>query len=215
MDLCHLDEAGFALTLPTSYSWSPVGERLAVPYEAAEGRQLNVIGAYFTHGPAAGAFRYECVAKLPQRGTQRISLAERAQRHGLRPEEVGTIDSTRFLAFVWKIAGRPAVASADWRREQPLIIVLDNYSVHKSKPVQAESAALAAAGIFFLYLPSYSPELSAIEPIWHTVKYHELRERSHRVLGPFKQALEATLARKAAALQAASVQTTQSLRPAA
>jgi DDE superfamily endonuclease len=213
--VCHLDEAGFALTLPTSYSWSPVGERRAVPYEAAEGRQLNVIGAYFTHGPEAGGFQYECVAKLPQRGTKRISLEERAERHGLRPEEVGRIDSTRFLAFVWKIAGRPAVASPDWRRERPLMLVLDNYSVHKSQPVQAEIAALAAAGVFFLYLPSYSPELSAMEPIWQTVKYQELRERSHRVLGSFKQVLEATLDRKAAALRAASAQTAQSLRPAA
>jgi DDE superfamily endonuclease len=192
-----------------------VGERLAVPYEAAEGRQLNVIGAYFTHGPRAGAFHYECVAKLPKRGTKRISLAERAERHGLRPEEVGTIDSTRFLAFVWKIAGRPAVASVDWRRERPLMIVLDNYSVHKSQPVQAEMPALAAAGIFFLYLPSYSPDLSGIEPVWHAVKYHELRQRSHRVLGAFKQTLEATLDHKAVALQAARIETTQSLRPAA
>jgi DDE superfamily endonuclease len=192
-----------------------VGERLAVPYEAAEGRQLNVIGAYVTHGPEAGAFQYECVAKLAKRGTKRISLEERAERHGLRPEEVGTIDSTRFLAFVWKIAGRPAVANADWRRERPLMVVLDNYSVHKSQPVQAEIAALAAAGIFFLYLPSYSPELSAMEPIWHTVKYHELRQRSHRVLGAFKQALEETLDRKAVALRAAHVETTQLLRPAA
>lgn len=192
-----------------------MGERLAVPYEAAEGRQLNVIGAYFTHGPQAGAFQYECVAKLPQRGSKRISLAERAERHGLRPEEVGTIDSLRFLAFVWKIAGRPAVASAAWRRERPLMIVLDNYSVHKSKPVQAEIAALAAAGICFLYLPSYSPELSAIEPVWHAVKYHELRERSHRVLGAFKQTLEATLDRQALALQATHIETAQSLRPAA
>lgn len=192
-----------------------MGERLAVPYEAAEGRQLNVIGAYFTHGPQAGAFQYECVAKLPKRGSKRISLEERAERHGLRPEDVGTIDSTRFLGFVGKIAGRPAVSSADWRRERPLVIVLDNYSVHKSQLVQAEIAALAAAGIFFFYLPSYSPELSGMEPVWHAVKYHELWERSHRVLGAFKQTLEKTLARKAAALKTAHAETTQLLCPAA
>jgi hypothetical protein len=174
-----------------------------------------VIGAYFTHGPQAGVFQYECVAKLPKRGEKRKSLEERAERHGLRPEEVGTIDSTRFLAFVWKIAGRPTGASESWRRERPLMLVLDNYSVHKSKPVQAEMAALTAAGICFLYLPSYSPELSGIEPIWHAVKYHELRERSHRVLGAFKAALETTLNRKAAALRAPATGTTQLLRPAA
>ena len=31
IDLCHLDEAGFALTLPTTYSWYPQGQRLRVP----------------------------------------------------------------------------------------------------------------------------------------------------------------------------------------
>jgi len=37
--------------------------------------------------------------------------------------------------------------------------------------VQQELDALAAAGIELFYLPSYSPELSGIEPIWHDVKH--------------------------------------------
>jgi hypothetical protein len=52
--VCHLDEAGFALTLPTTYSWYPQGQRLRVPYQAPQGRRVNVLGAYFTHGPDAG-----------------------------------------------------------------------------------------------------------------------------------------------------------------
>jgi hypothetical protein len=52
--VCHLDEAGFALTLPTTYRWYPQGQRLRVPSPAPQGRRVNVIGAYFTHGPEAG-----------------------------------------------------------------------------------------------------------------------------------------------------------------
>ncbi len=54
MDRCHLDDAGCALTLPTTYTWYLRGERLRVPYQAPQGRRVNVLGAYFTHGPQAG-----------------------------------------------------------------------------------------------------------------------------------------------------------------
>jgi hypothetical protein len=180
-----------------------------VRYVAPEGRQVNVIGAYFSHGQQVGEFQYECLAKLPQRGTKRKSLAERAEPHGVTGAEVGTIDSERFLAFVWRLAGRPAVAAESWRRERPVVIVVDNYSVHKSALVQAALPSLAAAGIVLFYLPSYSPELSAMEPIWHTVKYHDMSQRSFDQLGALKQAVEAALGRKAAALRAAHADTAQ------
>ena len=86
MDLCHLDEAGFAPTLPTSYSWSRVGERLTVPYEAPQGRRVNVIGADFTHGPLAGRFetaRYVRLPELPGKPDAR-RLAEQAASQGFR-----------------------------------------------------------------------------------------------------------------------------------
>jgi hypothetical protein len=205
--LCHLDEAGFAMTLPTAYSWSPVGERLSVPYEAPASRRLNALGAYFSHGPQAGVFLFECWAKLPKRGAKRKTLAERAAQHGLRAEEVGTIDSERFLAFLWKVAGRPEGAEEAWQRERPLWIALDNYSVHKSVAVRTALPALAAAGVHLWYLPSYSPELSDIEPIWHSVKYHNLPQRSFEVLGDLKHTVERTLAQKAAALRVACQKT--------
>jgi hypothetical protein len=206
------DEAGFALTLPTTYSCSPVGQRLAVAYEAPEGRQVNVIGAYVTHGVQRGEFWFESVAKLPERGTKRKTILERAEEHGLEAEAVGRIDSERFLAFLWKLAGRPETAGSDWQREGPLVVVVDNYSVHKSASVQAARAAQSAAGIRFFYLPSYSPELSAMEPIWHTIKYHEMTKRSYRRLGAFKGAVEEALHRKAEALRANRSETVQSLR---
>ena len=198
MDLCHVDEAGFALTLPTSRSWGPVGVPLRVPYEAPQGRRLNVIGGYFSHGPLAGEFLFQSYASLPRSPAKkrRKSLAEQAAQHGLSPEEIGAIDSEVFLGFLWQLAGRPPGASIDWQRERPLVVVVDNYQVHKSARVKAELARLNAADVYLFYLPAYSPELSEIEAIWHDVKYHQLTERSHQKLGTLKPAVEDALLRK-------------------
>jgi hypothetical protein len=213
----HLDEAGFAPTLPTCYSWYPVGERLWIPYEAPQGRRVNAIGAYFSHGPLAGRFEFETYARLPESRAKkrRVSLEEQAAAHGLSLEEVGPIDSERYLRFVWKIAGRPEAYPEDWRRERELVIWVDNYSVHKSEPVRQALAALEQAGIGICYLPSYTPELSKMEPIWQDVKYHEMPQRSHTQVQELKQATDEALARKAADLLAARTETANLLRRAA
>jgi hypothetical protein len=153
-----------------------VGERLSIPYEAPQGRRVNAIGLYCSQGPAAGRFLFETAASLPEQRAKkaRKSLAEQAAAHGLRPEQVGKIDSERLIAFIWKAAGRPPVHAAQWRRERPLVIWLDNYSVHKSERVQAELPEWEQAGITLCYLPSYSPELSRMEPIWHPVKHQDI-----------------------------------------
>lgn len=204
------------MTLPTNYSWYPKGERLLIPYEAPQGRRVNAIGAYISHGVQAGQFTFATYAALPaSRAKQPRPLAEQAAAHGLRAEEVGPIDRERFLQFVWMFAGRPAVYSVDWQRERPLAIWLDNYSVQKSERVQAELPALERAGITLHYLPSYSPELSKIEPIWQDVKHQDMRERSQTEVRALKQATEAALAKKAADLLAAHVKTTDLLRRAA
>lgn len=212
-----MDEAGFAPTLPTNYSWYPVGERLRIPYEAPQGRRVNAIGAYFSHGVLAGRLAFETYASLPESRAKkaRRTLAERAAAHELAVEEVGPIDSERLVRFIWKIAGRPSVHSGVWKRERPLMIWLDNYSVHKSERVREEAAAWEQAGITLCYLPSYSPELSTIEPIWQDVKHHEMTQRSHEKVRALKGAVEEALARKAARLLAAHNESAPSFRRAA
>lgn len=194
-----------------------MGERLTVPYEAPQGRRVNAIGAYFSHGPEAGRLEFAAYATLPESRAKkaRRSPEEQAAAHGLRPEQVGPIDSERLLQFIWKIAGRPGVYPEDWVRERPLVIWLDNYSVHKSERVKEELPVLERAGITFCYLPSYSPELSKIEPIWHPVKHHDLVRRSYAVLGNLLSAVEETLSEKAARLLAAHRKTDQLLARAA
>src|SRR3712207_1218041 len=135
------------MTLPVCCSWFPVGERLEVPYEAPQGRRVNAIGAHFTHGPEAGRFAYQSWACLPKRQAQkqRKTPEQVAATHGLRVDEVGPITSERLLAFVWRVAGRGTEASEGWKRERPLMVVLDNYSVHKSEVVKEAWPQLEAA----------------------------------------------------------------------
>jgi hypothetical protein len=217
IDLYHSDEVGFAMTLPVCYSWTLEGMRLCVPYEAPQGRRVNGIGAYCTHGIEAGRFVYELCASLPKSTAkkQRKTPAEQAAKHDLREEQVGTIDGERFVRFVWQVAGRPAIYAEGWQRERPMVFVIDNYSVHKCERVQEELAAFTAAGITLFYLPSYTPEMSGIEPIWHDVKHHRMTKRSYEILGELFQAVDKALALKAADLLAARPKTTLSFRAAA
>ena len=198
------------MTLPVCRSWFPVGERLTVPYEAPQGRRVNAIGAHFTHGPEAGRFAHQTWAALPKsRAKQpRKTPAEVATAHGLRVDEVGPIDAERFLAFVWRIAGRAADAPAEWQRERPLLVVLDNYSVHTSQTVAAAAPQLADANVHWMYLPSYCPQLSAIEPDWNAVKQHQLPVRSFAHVADLKRAVDDALERKAHQVQQQYAETT-------
>ena len=197
------------MTLPPCYSWFPRGKMLRIPYEAPQGRRVNAIGAYFSQGPMAGRFLFETYASLPKSKAkkQRKNPEEIAAAHGLTAAEVGPIATERFLAFLWRVAGRPAIYWQGWKRERPLYIVLDNYSVHGGQAVRDALPALEAADVHLFYLPSYSPELSEIEPIWNAVKHHEMPVRSHSQVKDLKAAVDAALTEKAEALQAAQQET--------
>jgi putative transposase len=210
IDVCYLDEAGLSMTLPPCRSWFPEGERLEVPYEAPQGRRVNAIGAHFTHAPEAGRFEHQSWAALPKSRAkkQRKTLAEIAAKHGLTEEEVGPITSERLLTFVWRIAGRPEGAEAGWVRERDLKVVLDNFSVHTSAVVERAKPELARAGITLEYLPSYSPELSRIEPDWNDIKQQHLPKRSYETVAELKRAVDAGLGHKAELLRQAQTQTT-------
>ncbi len=197
------------MTLPPCRSWVPVGERLNVPYQAPRGRRVNAIGAHFTHGPQAGRFEYRSWAVLPRSRTRRPRKTpeEIAAAHGLTADEVGPIDAERVLAFIWRIAGRPERVPEGWRRERPLRVVLDNYSVHTCRLVEEAVPALAAADVHLVYLPKYCPELSAIEPVWNDVKQHHLPRRSFEHVADLKDAVDDALDRKADQIQQAHAKT--------
>ena len=58
------------------------------------------------------------------------------------------------------------------------VLVMDNLRPHKTPEVQA---VLDGSGFSYRYLPSYSPDLSPIEPAWAKVKSYLRRgRRTHR-----------------------------------
>ena len=74
------------------------------------------------------------------------------------------------------------------RRTRPdAVLVLDNLGAHKTPEVRD---LLDHSGFAYRYLPSYSPDLSPIEPAWAKVKAALRRvgartaEALHRALGP-------------------------------
>jgi transposase len=71
----------------------------------------------------------------------------------------------------------------------PRVVVLDNAGIHTSKQVKAERPALRRAGIYLYFLPPYSPELNAIEPVFKQIKHHDIPIRSH----PSKTELRASV----------------------
>jgi len=177
IDRWYLDQAGFAPTLPTGYTWARVGVRKLVRYEAPERRRVNVAGALAPEAP----------------GGPRLVFASRRR-------DQGTYDAVAHLRFVRQVvAGLPADAPPEYRRSRPCVIVLDNYAVHRSRVVTAELPALQAQGIEFYFLPSYSPELNAIEPLWRQIKYQDLPERSYVTAVALQTAVDGALTKRARA----------------
>ena len=72
------------------------------------------------------------------------------------PQHTRTEDFCEFLASV-----------REKNRQGTICIILDNYSVHKSKTVQRKASSL---NIILIYLPPYSPDLNPIEYIWKSIK---------------------------------------------
>ena len=72
------------------------------------------------------------------------------------------------------------------QRKPDAVLVMDNLRPHKSPAVQV---VLDGSGFPYRYLPSYSPDLSPIEPGWAKVKAYLLRVAARTV-----EALEQALA---------------------
>ena len=54
---------------------------------------------------------------------------------------------------------------------KPLVVILDNASVHKAKATQSMLKLLQQRGLKLYFLPPYSPGLNRIEKLWHKMKY--------------------------------------------
>jgi DDE superfamily endonuclease len=170
IDLYFLDECGFAPTLPTTYTWARSGTCVIVPYIAPQGRRVNVLGALAPYGPKP-----------------RLTYHSRS----------GKIDSAACVEFLWRevaqLPAPPEEVPTTYRRERPCVIVLDNYSVHRSAVVRDLLPALQAADVTIFYLPPYSPELNAIEHLWRHIKHEDLPVRSFSEAEALKAAVDSVL----------------------
>jgi len=61
---------------------------------------------------------------------------------------------------------------------KPLVVILDNASVHKAKEIAPLLKVLEAKGLKLYFLPPYSPELNRIEKLWHKMKYEWMAFKS-------------------------------------
>lgn len=61
------------------------------------------------------------------------------------------------------------------RVSKPLVVILDNASIHTAKKLKPYWELLEEKGMRFYFLPPYSPELNRIELLWHKMKYEWLR----------------------------------------
>jgi transposase len=63
---------------------------------------------------------------------------------------------------------------------RPVVLVLDNASIHRAKVVREKQAEWKRQGLRLLFLPPYCPHLNCIEILWRTIKYRWLAPHDYR-----------------------------------
>ncbi len=81
----------------------------------------------------------------------------------------GSLRAEHLVRFLHELPAAPV----------PTVVVLDNGSIHRSKEVRAAVPGLWARSVYLSFLPSYSPELNDIEPVFRIIKHDELPERRY------------------------------------
>jgi transposase len=82
-----------------------------------------------------------------------------------------------------KILDKEAKEAAKIRRKTgaETVIVLENYSLHKSHLVRGKEKEWEAQELYLFFLPPDSSELNLIEGEWHKIKSHEISGRIFRM----------------------------------
>jgi putative transposase len=157
--LKYLDESGFCLCLPPSYTWTRKGtlyqHRVRTRW-GSKGR-INLIGTLCLEGDLEERLEY--------------SLIEGSCRSG---EVKDYLD---------------ALAEQAQRMDKACVVVLDNAPFHTSGMIREREEEWAAKGLRLYRLPAYCPHLNLIESIWHTLKGFLLPRRFYDSVGELKQAV--------------------------
>jgi transposase len=112
------------------------------------------------------------------------------KKRGKRISILGIFSQKESFEYGLKVGGfksKSYIKMIDWQAEKAektfketgkiTVIVLDNYSVHKSREVKKNLKKWKKKGLEFFFISAYSPELNLIEPEWHQLKTHELSGR--------------------------------------
>ncbi len=113
------------------------------------------------YGRALGGSR--AVGSAPKNYGKQINILSAMNRSGVVASlaVTGSVDSTVMSIFVREIL-LPVLKPGD-------LIVMDNFSVHKTRRVLSE---FERAKVVVEFLPPYSPDLNPIEKCWSKVKTH-------------------------------------------
>jgi transposase len=93
-----------------------------------------------------------------------------------------TVKADDLLAFLRTLPREP---------ETPLVVVLDNASIHTNRTIKAALPALWRERIYLYYLPPYSPELNRIERLFRVLKHPGMPVRTYRTYDTLEEAIEA------------------------
>jgi transposase len=183
LDLYFLDEAGFAPTLPTGYTWARRGTRAMVFHEGTSGRRVNALGALCADGDQPALVFRTITGKV----TSDLLL-----------DFIGTQ-----VAGLTGVLDTAAVPSKN-PRHRPCTIVLDNASTHVSRRMKDARPVLEGLGITLFCLPPYSPELNKIERVWRSVIYEDIPIRAYPWIEELQAAVDQALTQRDALLRTAA-----------
>ena len=112
---------------------------------------------------------------------------EQSKKRGKRLNILGIYEPKKSLSYALKLGSfktdsfikildKEAIEAENNRIKTGVdtVIILDNYSIHKSQQVRAKEKEWEKMGLYLFFLPTYSPELNLIEGEWHQIKAHEI-----------------------------------------
>ena len=152
IDLKYLDEAGFCLWSPVSYSYSPVGvQKRMEQTDKRYGNRISILGLWepgksFEYALVQGGFNGKSYIKVMDWVAHKAAqtLAETG-RLTVIVQDNGPLHQSHLV----RLLPRAAKASQQWARWQ-------------------------AQGLLIFFLPPYCSEMNPIETEWHQLKSHEI-----------------------------------------
>ena len=95
-----------------------------------------------------------------------------------------SIDSSFIIAFFDKFV---------IKLDKITVIILDNAKIHQSNAFKKRIEYWQNSGLFFVYLPPYSPHLNIIEKLWHELKQRWISPNDYASFESLQYALQLAL----------------------